>query len=140
MESNAITFREATTTAQEFNALTEKVGWGTREEALVEKALARTLYAVCAYDGGALVGYGRLIGDETIFLYVQDVMVDPAYQGQGIGSSIVKRLVGRIEKYKAASPDLRAYLGASLGRESFYKKFGFQTRSEAGLGEGMVWM
>ena len=135
-----IEFQEGRVSALEFNGLTEKVGWGAREEALVEEALAHTLYGVCAYEGGKLVGYGRLIGDGTIFLYVQDVMVDPQYQGQGIGSGIVKRLVGQIEKCKSASPDLRAYLGASPGRESFYKRFGFKTRSEMGLGEGMVYM
>lgn len=30
------------------------------------------------------------------------------------------------------------YLGASSGKEEFYKKFGFVTRKEAGLGSGMI--
>ena len=135
-----IEYKTGRVTARGFNALTEKVGWGAREEAVVETALSRTLYAVCAYDGPTLVGYGRLIGDETIFVYVQDVMVGPAWQGQGIGSGIVERLVEQIRKYKKNSLDLRAYLGASPGRESFYERFGFKRRSQLGLGEGMVWM
>ncbi len=133
-----IIYEEAGITPDEFNALTESVGWGTRDSAVVEEALERTLYAVCAREDGKPVGYARLIGDKTIFLYVQDVMVLPGCQGRGIGTELMERIVLKIREYKAASPDLRAYLGASQGRESFYKRFGFLTRSEAELGEGMV--
>ena len=133
-----ISYREQKISAGEFNALTEAVGWGTRDAAVVEEALERTLYSVCALDGKTLVGYARLIGDKTIFLYVQDVMVLPGYQGRGVGTELMERVVLKIQEYKSASPDLRAYLGASKGRESFYQRFGFLTRGEADLGEGMV--
>ncbi len=124
--------------AEEFNFLTDSVGWGMREISVVEEALDNTLYSVCAREDGKLLGYARLIGDKTIFLYVQDVMVHPDYQGQGIGTKLMEALMEKIGEYKRESPDLRAYLGASKGRESFYKRFGFLTRSEADLGEGMV--
>ncbi len=65
-------------------------------------------------------------------------MVHPDYQGKGIGTKLMEALMEKIGEYKRESPDLRAYLGASKGRESFYRRFGFLTRSEADLGEGMV--
>ena len=65
-------------------------------------------------------------------------MVDPEYQGKKIGTEIMYRLLDKIEEYKKDNKGLRVYLGASLDKESFYKKFGFKTRKEAGLGEGMV--
>lgn len=133
-----ILYREQKISAADFNALTEAVGWGTRDRAVVETALSNTFYSVCAVEGGRLVGYARLIGDKTIFLYVQDVMVRPEYQGMGIGTKLMEKITEKISECKAASPDLRAYLGASKGRESFYRRFGFLTRGEADLGEGMV--
>ena len=91
------------------------MGWGTRDAAVVEEALDHTLYSVCALADGRPVGYARLIGDKTIFLYVQDVMAHPDFQGRGIGTRLMELLVQKILEYKAASPDLRAYLGRFQG-------------------------
>ena len=52
-------------TAEEYNNLTEAVGWGKRDESIVEEALNNTLYSICVYDDETLVGYGRIIGDKT---------------------------------------------------------------------------
>ena len=40
--------------------------------------------------------------------------------------------------WKKINPNIRAYLGASKGKENFYKKFEFITGKEANLGEGMI--
>lgn len=77
-----VDYIERTPTPAEFNMLTELVGWKTGEENIVEEALNNTLYSLCAYNGDKLIGYGRIIGDKTIFLYIQDIMVIPEYQGQ----------------------------------------------------------
>lgn len=50
----------------------------------------------------------------------------------------MERIAKKILEYKQIYGDLRAYLGASVGKDDFYKKFGFITREEAGLGAGMV--
>lgn len=47
-------------------------------------------------------------------------------------------LLKKINEYKLINPNIRTYLGASKGKEKFYKKFGFETRSNAGLGDGMI--
>lgn len=80
--------------------LTELVGWGTREENIVEEALNNTLYSLCAYNGDKLIGYGRIIGVKTIFLYIQDIMVIPEYQGQKVGTGIMNKLIAKINEYK----------------------------------------
>jgi hypothetical protein len=41
-----------------------------------------TIYSLCVYDENKLICYGRNIGDKTIFLYIQDIMVSPEYQGK----------------------------------------------------------
>ena len=122
----------------DFNYLTDKVGWDTRETNVVDEALNNTLYSVSIYDDNKIIGYGRIIGDKTIFLYIQDIMVIPEYQGQKVGTKIVSALLTKIDEYKKVNPNIRTYLGASKGKEEFYEKFGFKTRSSADLGEGMV--
>ena len=125
-------------TPDEYNQLTNSVSWGKRDNLIVEEALKNTIYSYCAYDNNKLIGYGRIIGDKTLFLYIQDIMVMPEYQSKKIGTEIMKGLLKKIKEYKKVSPDIRVYLGASKGKEGFYKKFGFITRKEADLGEGMI--
>ncbi len=137
-EEKMIQYIETMPTFEEFNALSDSVGWGRTNIEIIKNALKHTIYSVCAYDDDKIVGFGRLIGDVTMFLYIQDVMVLPAYQGKQIGTAIMKHLIGKVNELKKDNPDIRTYLGASKGKEVFYKKLGFMTREEAGLGAGMV--
>ena len=133
-----ITYKEFTPTPQQFNQLTDSVGWGTRDDAVVKKALTKSLFCIGAFDDDKLIGFARIIGDETVFLYIQDVMVRPEYQGQKIGTGIMEKLIEKINQYKTVNKGIRTYLGASAGKENFYTRFGFETRADAGLGPGMV--
>ncbi len=133
-----IKYIEKTPIATEFNMLTKLVGWGTRENNIVEEALKNTLYSLCVYDVDKLIGYGRIIGDKTIFLYIQDIIVIPEYQGKKIGTGIMNKLIEKINEYKKINPEIRTYLGASKGKEHFYEKFGFVSRPNEELGAGMI--
>lgn len=133
-----IRIEENNITVEEFNYLNESVGWGSRSDNIVASALDNTLYSVSIYDDDKIVGFGRIIGDKTIFLYIQDIMVIPKYQGRKIGTMIMEKLIAKINEYKLVNPHIRTYLGASKGKEDFYRLFGFQTRSDADLGEGMI--
>lgn len=124
--------------AKEYNRLTDSVGWGIRDEKIIQQALENTLYSLCVYDGDRLIGYGRIIGDKTIFLYIQDIIVIPEYQGKKIGTSIITELLKKVEEYKKVNPNIRTYLGASKGKENFYEKFGFISRPNEELGAGMI--
>jgi len=133
-----IKYIERRPTVDEFNFLTSSVGWGIRENNIVEEALNNTLYSLCVYDNDNLIGYGRIIGDKTIFLYIHDVMVLPEYQGKYIGSGIIERLLKQINEYKKINSGIRVYLGAAKGKEGFYEKFGFVARPNSELGAGMI--
>lgn len=133
-----VKYIDKTPTADEFNQLTEAVGWGRRENVIVEEALRYTLYSVCAYDEDKLIGYGRIIGDKTIFLHIHDVMVRPEYQSMGIGTGIMNKILDKVNEYRGVSSGMRVYLGASKGKEGFYEKFGFVGRPNESLGAGMV--
>ena len=133
-----IKYIERTPTPIEFNMLTKSVGWEIRENNIVEEALNNTLYSLCVYDNDKLIGYGRIIGDKTIFLYIQDIMVISEYQSQKIGTGIMNKLIEKVNEYKKINPNIRTYLGASKGKESFYEQFGFISRPNKELGAGMI--
>ena len=124
---------------EEYNYLFDIVGWGSYLKEISKKALSNNIYSVSIYDNDNIIGYGRLIGDGIIFLYIHDVMVKPEYQGKGIGKTIMQKLLSKVEELRKENPDLLLYLGASKGKEDFYRKFGFITREEAGLGAGMIY-
>ena len=133
-----ITIRENVNSVEEFNYLYDSVGWGSYDEKISKKSLVNTMYSVSVYDENKIIGYGRIIGDRICFLYIHDIIVDPKYQKKKIGSQIMNKLLEKVNEVKLENPYVRVYLGASKGKEKFYKKFGFITREEANLGSGMI--
>lgn len=133
-----IEIKENSNNAEEFNYLYDRVQWGAYDIETTKKLLKHTLYSISVYDDNKIIGYGRLIGDGIVFVYIKDVMVDPEYQSKKIGTNIMNKLLEKINLIKQENPYVRVYLGASKGKEDFYRKFGFIARSEAGLGEEMI--
>src|SRR6266480_3965333 len=55
--------------------------------------LRHTDVTVTAWDGDLLIGFGRVLTDYVYRATIWDVIVDKAYQGQGIGADIVQRIL-----------------------------------------------
>ena len=55
--------------------------------------LRHTDLALCAWDGEQLVGFGRVLTDFVYRATIWDIIVDAAYQKQGIGSELVQRIL-----------------------------------------------
>ncbi|GEN90845.1 hypothetical protein TKO01_08910 [Tetragenococcus koreensis] len=49
------------------------------------------------WEQDSLVGFGRIIGDKGTVYQIVDVVVDPAYQGNGLGKKIMNELVSYLE-------------------------------------------
>jgi ribosomal protein S18 acetylase RimI-like enzyme len=123
-------------TAKEYNWLRQLVGWRTYQEELIEKALPNSLYGVCAYQGEKLVGMARIIGDRGMVYYIQDVIVIPECQRQGIGTQLMDAIMAYIRAH--ASHHSIIGLMSAVGKEAFYEKYGFTTRPTEKLGAGMT--
>lgn len=78
-------------------SLYESVGWTnyTWRPEMLRQAYAHSLFALAAYEGEALIGVVRLVGDGASILYVQDLLVRPEYQRQGIGSELLRRALAQ---------------------------------------------
>jgi GNAT superfamily N-acetyltransferase len=116
----------------EYQALREAVGWRLTEDASTKKALANALYSVVALDSDKVVGIGRVIGDDGLYYYVQDLIVCPNYQGKGVGKKLMAKLMDFIQSH--ACPGSIIGLMAAPGLENFYKEFGFTSQPEYGTG------
>ena len=133
-----ISYVENINNIKEYKYINEKIGKTINDELLIKQALDKTLYSISAYDYGEIVGYGRIIGDETLNLYIQDIIVIPEYQNKKIGTNIMYKLLDKVEEYKNMNPKINVCVNSDFNSEDFYRKFGFKTRKEMRLGEGMV--
>jgi len=98
--------------------------WGRSSERDPETAGAIIRGSHCflvAEADGRVVGMGRAISDGVSDAYIQDVVVDPAYRGRGIGGRIVADLVHRLRQDGIGWIGL----GAEAGTHDFYRRAGF---------------
>lgn len=133
-----ISIRENSLTVMEYLAIRRQVGWKILKKEQAQKALENSLYVVTVYEDGTLVGMGRIVGDGAIICYVQDLIVVPKSQRNGIGSAILKKLIGYVEGLRQENSEMMLCLMCAKGREVFYEKHGFQARPTKQLGPGMI--
>ncbi|WP_029186171.1 GNAT family N-acetyltransferase [Streptococcus suis] len=71
------------------------VGWSnyTDRPAMLQKALEHSLFVLAAYDGDRLVGLLRAVGDGHSIVFIQDILVLPTYQRQGIGRQLLEHAI-----------------------------------------------
>lgn len=123
-------------TPEMYAELRQKVDFQYYSPEDVARALEKTLFSVVIYDDDKPIGIGRIVGDDRIVFFIKDVVVDPDYQKQSIGHSIMSSLMMYLEE-KACE---NAYVGlmATPNTEKFYEKFGFIQRPTKDFGHGMV--
>lgn len=119
-------------------SLRAEVGWKPFTEKQAKTAIEGSLLTVVAYDKDKPVGMGRLVGDGAVICYIQDLIVIPEYQGMGVGNQIIESLIDYVEEIQLPGTQMMLDLMCAVGRESFYKKYGFITRPTDKLGPGMI--
>lgn len=120
----------------DYNRLRQAVGWGIYQEAVIEQFLPNSLYCVCALIESEIVGMARVIGDGGLVYYIQDVIVFPPYQRQGIGTRLMDRIMAYIQAH--AHHNTIVGLMAAHDKEPFYEKYGFTRRPTDRFGAGMT--
>ena len=126
-----------TPTVKEYNELRHAADWPTFPEELVKEALSNSFFSVVIHDEHDLIlGMGRVIGDNAIYLHISDVIIRPEFQGQGIGKLIMQELLAHVENVGGKNTNIG--LMCSKGREEFYKRFGFEERPNEKFGAGMI--
>ena len=117
--------------------LYQAVGWTnyTNQPEMLEQALSHSLAIYVALDGDAVVGLIRLVGDGFSSVFVQDLIVLPIYQRQGIGSALMKEA---LEDYKDAY-QVQLVTDQTEKNVGFYSSLGFEALSTYDC-IGMTWI
>ncbi|MBE5962919.1 MAG: GNAT family N-acetyltransferase [Lachnospiraceae bacterium] len=81
----------------EVKMIYKKESWNAylRDDEKLKRAFDHSLYLLGAFDEDKLVGLVRCVGDGEHILMVQDLIVDPDYQKQGIGTYLFKSIMQR---------------------------------------------
>ena len=101
-------------------ALYRSVDWSSADkpEAL-HKGLLGSHSLITAWDEATLVGLGNAISDGHLVVYFPHMVVHRDYQGRGMGTELMKRMMARYRGFhqQALIADGRAI--------DFYKRLGF---------------
>ncbi|MBR3764925.1 MAG: GNAT family N-acetyltransferase [Clostridia bacterium] len=103
--------------------LRASVGWNRMERDLADPRLHNAFH-LCAFDGERLVGYAAVVGNGVTDAYIQDVMVHPDCQHQGVGTQLMERALARLE---AEGVYMVSVIYGEEALRPFYEKFGFTT-------------
>ncbi|QQM63540.1 GNAT family N-acetyltransferase [Pseudoalteromonas sp. LC2018020214] len=122
-------------TLDEFTNLRAQAKWQNPDDKTLKASIENSLFWVAVYDTDKLIGTGRIIGDGAMYFYIQDVIVAPSYQKQGIGHLVMTY----IENYLNNTCSNGATIGllSAHGKESFYRQYGYVKRDGDVLGLGM---
>ena len=102
----------------------EAVEWTnyTQNPEMLEVAYKNSLHVLAAFnEKGILVGVLRAVGDGASILFIQDILVTPEYQHEGIGTKLLQLT---LEKYKNVY-QIQLATDDSTKTVSFYESNGF---------------
>ncbi len=103
--------------------LREAVGWNRMETNLADESL-RNAFHLCCFDGGELIGYAAVVSNGVTDAYIQDVMVHPRWQGRGIGTALMQRVLERLRREEIF---MVSVIYGDPALKKLYERFGFQT-------------
>ena len=114
----------------EIKRLYTEVGWSAYTENMqtLEQGYKNSLLVLAAYEDEELLGIIRVVGDGFTIVFVQDILVFPQKQRQGVGTALLKAVLA---KY----PDVRQIeliTDNTPKTVAFYKSLGFYEFSEIG--------
>jgi len=115
---------------RQITMLYRMAGWWTDEDDdpdLVTRIIDGSHCFMIVSKGDEIIAMGRAISDKASDVYIQDVMVNSAYQKRGIGSRIIRELITRLHN------DGLYWIGliAERGSHGFYERLGFKMMTDS---------
>jgi GNAT superfamily N-acetyltransferase len=98
-------------------------GMHAKSREAAARALPNTLHGVRLEREGAIVGMGRVIGDNGCFFTIVDIAVVPEMQGRGLGKRIMSALDAWLQRN--VPPTAYVTLVADGDAKHLYAQFGF---------------
>lgn len=114
---------DATEVARVFDA--SGINRPTADLPRIAKMFERADLVVSAWAGDRLIGVARALTDHAYCCYLSDLAVDAAYQNQGIGHELIRRVQDDI------GDNVTLVLLSAPGAMAFYPKVGFSLADNA---------
>lgn len=110
----------ATVCANALADLRQSVGWNRMEDCC-RGSLASSYYHIAVYSSGALIAYIDCVSNGVTDAYIQDLIVHPDFQGHGIGTELMNRMLSFLKSRHIYM--ISVIFDDAL--RAFYKRFGF---------------
>lgn len=121
----------------ELEELCDRVGWARRPLKKVKKAIKHSFLVVSMWEvqgqKRCLIGFSRATSDHAFNATIWDVVVDPKYQGKGLGKAMMKYSISQLRSADISN----ITLFADPQVVNFYQRLGFILDPE-GI-KGMFW-
>jgi GNAT superfamily N-acetyltransferase len=105
--------------------LFQKVNWKHRVAEEIASAFKLSTTTIFVYHNHVIIAFGRVVGDGRYYAMLADIVVDPDYQGQGLGKYLVTTLNEQLTNYHFVN------LSAAPGADDFYKSMGWKKQTTA---------
>ncbi|WP_019508370.1 GNAT family N-acetyltransferase [Pleurocapsa sp. PCC 7319] len=121
----------------ELEELCDRVGWARRPLRKVKKAINHSFLVVSMWEVQGkkrrLIGFARATSDHAFNATIWDVVVDPNFQGRGLGKAMMKYTISQLRSEDISN----ITLFADPQVVKFYQRLGFILDPE-GI-KGMFW-
>lgn len=124
-------------TPEEYMELRKNAGWTEFPIEEAKVCVENAYMILCVRNGEKAVGAARLLWDGGYVAFLSDLVVDPEYQGQGIGRKLLETVIRKIKDDMKPGYKVKLTLNSSKGKEPFYRKYGFRERPNEDAGAAM---
>jgi len=106
------------------------VGWqaytNNEQRPKLQPAIVNSTYVVTAWDANKLVGLARCLSDDVAICYLQDILVRPEYQRQGLGRKLMQNCLKRFDHVR-----MQVLLTDDEERQKkFYESLGYKNTKD----------
>jgi ribosomal protein S18 acetylase RimI-like enzyme len=115
---------------EEILSLYKSVGWTayTDRPDVLQKGFERSLLCLAAYEGDRLIGLVRAVGDGQTVVLIQDLLVHPTYQRQGVGTKLMNAVLKRFQDVR----QVQLVTDDTPKTTAFYESLGFKAMENLG--------
>ncbi|MFI5453458.1 GNAT family N-acetyltransferase [Pedobacter sp. UC225_61] len=102
-----------------------KINWKHRKAEEIKNAFINSTTTLFIFKEDQIIAFGRVVGDGRYYAMLADIVVDPDFQGQGLGKYLVTTLNNQLVDYHFVN------LSAAPGADAFYKSMGWKKQTTA---------